>query len=348
MISYSFRLSDIRTDHKFRIEHTNLPKPPRRCSRIGELCKNIGYEFSKLPNYFNQEYKRDAELELSQFTSMVKSNCSSLLRMFLCSLYFPPCIHDTERVTPPCKSVCKKVKSDCGAWIKRSGLKWPYKFECNNFPQRRNSACVELDYTFTHGELKLTHFSHSIRCIYKYSLNWYYYFIGIKIFLKIVCCFLSHHTAEPKLPRRCERLEIDACKGLGYTYVQMPNFFHGQSQSDAQREMNYYLPVVATKCSAGTLQFFFCLLYAPPCVINMTSIIPPCREVCEEVRRGCEQYEAVFNFPWPSTLACSRFPRYSEEGKTLCLTQPGAKPTTGKPSKLTSLLIKVPFSVTAL
>lgn len=269
---------------KFINEHSNLPRPPKGCSRIGEVCKNIGYEFSRLPNYFNQEYESDAELELSQFTPMVKSNCSSLLRIFLCSLYFPPCIHDTKRITPPCKSVCEKVKSDCGAWIRRSGLKWPFKFECNNFPRKRSGRCVELDYTFTH--------------------------------------------TEPKLPRRCERLEIDACKGFGYTYVQMPNLVHDQTQSEAKREMNKYSIVLATNCSAATLQFFLCLLHAPPCVINSTITIPPCREVCEEVRRGCEQYLAVFDTPWPQMLACSRFPWYDYEGKSVCLTQPGTKPTT--------------------
>lgn len=179
----------------------------------------------------------------------------------------------------------------------------------------------------------------SLTALVVYALKWYYYFIGIKIFWKVVCCFLSHHTAEPKLPRRCERLEIDACKGFGYTYVQMPNLVHDQTQSEAKREMYKYSIVLATNCSAATLQFFLCLLHAPPCVINSTITIPPCREVCEEVRRGCEQYLAVFDTPWPQMLACSRFPWYDYEGKSVCLTQPGTKPTTGKLLKLTSLLL---------
>ena len=55
---------------------------PGHCSRINRLCENIGYNLTRIPNHFNQQNQNNAERELSQFTSMIQSNCSSVLRVF--------------------------------------------------------------------------------------------------------------------------------------------------------------------------------------------------------------------------------------------------------------------------
>ena len=105
-----------------------------------------------MPNYFKQQNQDDAEHELSQFTRMIQSKCSPVLRVFLCSLYFPPCADDARRVTPPCRSVCNTARRDCEPWMKRSGLKWPYKFECSSFPNPSGHACVGENSSITQGE----------------------------------------------------------------------------------------------------------------------------------------------------------------------------------------------------
>lgn len=125
---------------------------PGHCLRIAKLCENIGYNFTQMPNYFKQRNQNDAEHELSQFTRMIQSKCSSVLHVFLCSLYFPPCADDAGRTTPPCRSVCRTARRDCEPWIKRSGFKWPYKFECSSFPDPSESACVGEDGSITQGE----------------------------------------------------------------------------------------------------------------------------------------------------------------------------------------------------
>lgn len=137
--------------------HSNLePAPssyqvPGHCSRIGHLCESIGYNFTQMPNYFKQQNQDDAEHELSQFTRMIQSKCSPVLRVFLCSVYFPPCADDARRVTPPCRSVCNTARRDCEPWMKRSGLKWPYKFECSSFPDPSDHTCVGEDSSITQG-----------------------------------------------------------------------------------------------------------------------------------------------------------------------------------------------------
>ncbi|XP_068685676.1 uncharacterized protein [Montipora foliosa] len=270
---------DNKTDAYEKDSHSTV-QFPNRCSRVGELCKNIGYHFTKMPNYFSQWYQDDAQHEFSQFTSMIKSNCSSVLRVFLCSLYFPPCIRNASQVAPPCKSVCQKVKSDCEPWMKRSRFKWPYKFDCSSFPhKRRVRSSVGLDGTVV--------------------------------------------KAGAKMPPRCQKLEIDSCKGLGYSFVQMPL---DVTQREAGLDLEMYSPLVATNCSAGTLRFFLCLLFAPPCILNSPAVVPPCREVCEIARRGCEQYLTKFGYTWPSSMLCSRFPRNGSHGDNACLIQSQVKP----------------------
>ena len=112
----------------------------------------MGYNLTHIPNHFDQQNPNDAEQELSQFTSMIQSNCSSVLHVVLCSLYFPPCTNDCDMPTPPCRSVCRAAKRDCEPWLKKSGYTWPYKFKCSTFPDPSESACVGEDGTITAGK----------------------------------------------------------------------------------------------------------------------------------------------------------------------------------------------------
>lgn len=139
-----------------------------------------------------------------------------------------------------------------------------------------------------------------------------------------VSCCISTVPEPVVVPEHCEPLNNSSvCHGLGYSLVQMPNFFYPNSQKDAEDRMRVFTPLVNKDCSAN-LQFFLCVLYVPPCVINMprNEIIPPCREVCEEVRRGCEPDMITAGYPWPPFMDCKRFPLYDKKG--FCL-KPKAK-----------------------
>lgn len=126
------------------------------------------------------------------------------------------------------------------------------------------------------------------------------------------------------VPEQCEPLNnASMCHGLGYSLIQMPNFFHDKTQKEAEPRIEVFSPLVKLDCSP-TLQFFLCVLYVPPCVINMDDKIPPCREVCEEARRGCEPVMTNVGYPWPEIMNCSRFPPSGKKGSGYCL-KPKAK-----------------------
>ena len=113
-------------------------------------------------------------------------------------------------------------------------------------------------------------------------------------------------VVEPNVvPKKCDPLNTDMCKDLGYTFVQMPNFFKDETQNEAKLRIKEFYPLVQTKCSSA-LRFFLCTLYIPPCVINVNEMIHPCREVCEEARRGCEPIMLRAGFHWPDVMKCSR------------------------------------------
>ena len=105
-----------------------------------------------MPNYFKKQNRNDAEHEISQFTRMIQSNCSSVLRVFLCSLYFPPCADDVRNTTLPCRFVCRAARKGCEPWMEKYGFKWPYKFKCRDFPDPIERACVGKDGIITRGE----------------------------------------------------------------------------------------------------------------------------------------------------------------------------------------------------
>lgn len=48
-------------------------------------------------------------------------------------------------------------------------------------------------------------------------------------------------------------------------------------------------------------------MYAPVCTV-LEEPIPPCRLLCIQARRGCEDLMNKFGFQWPENLDCNKFP----------------------------------------
>lgn len=141
------------------------------------------------------------------------------------------------------------------------------------------------------------------------------------------------------MPRQCQPLKVNMCKGIGYSWVRMPNFFLDKTQKEAEIRMEEFSPLVKNNCSPS-LRFFLCLLYAPPCVINMARTIPPCREVCEDARHGCEPFMRRFGYPWPEIMDCTGFPMDGRKQSGFCL-KPKGKTTTGKKSSNSKSVFRV-------
>lgn len=62
------------------------------CQRIHvDVCKNIGYNMTKMPNRFGHDRQVDAELMVKTFSPLIQYNCHEDLQFFLCAVYFPMC-----------------------------------------------------------------------------------------------------------------------------------------------------------------------------------------------------------------------------------------------------------------
>jgi len=107
-----------------------------QCEEISiPMCKEIGYNFTRLPNQFNHETQDEAGLEVHQFWPLVKIQCSPDLRFFLCSMYTPICMDTYTRPLPACRSVCERAKLGCLPVMQKYGFEWPKRMSCNKLPE---------------------------------------------------------------------------------------------------------------------------------------------------------------------------------------------------------------------
>lgn len=114
----------------------------------------------------------------------------------------------------------------------------------------------------------------------------------------------TDHVKPPA--HQCEDIRIDVCRGIGYNVTSMPNFVGHELQSDAEVQLQTFMPLVQYGCSSQLL-FFLCSVYSPMCTEKVPVMIGPCRPLCENVRSRCEPVLQELGFPWPVALNCSKF-----------------------------------------
>ena len=144
-------------------------------------------------------------------------------------------------------------------------------------------------------------------------------------------------TTSP--PPGCEGLFLKMCQGVGYHFIQLPNFFNHTHQNDAGRDMYGFWPLVETNCSPK-LQLFLCSLYAPMCTKtvssarritgSLTNNVLPCRSLCHQVKLECGTLMKLYGLKWPQGVECKGFPTDGEEtcmGTTNNMASNGILPT---------------------
>ncbi|XP_062852955.1 frizzled-7b isoform X1 [Trichomycterus rosablanca] len=97
------------------------------------LCTDIQYNQTIMPNLLGHTNQEDAGLEVHQFYPLVKVQCSTDLKFFLCSMYAPVCTV-LEQAIPPCRSLCERARQGCEALMNKFGFQWPERLRCENFP----------------------------------------------------------------------------------------------------------------------------------------------------------------------------------------------------------------------
>lgn len=110
-----------------------------------EMCKDLGYNVTGMPNLVGHELQQDAQLQLQTFTPLIQYGCSSRLRFFLCSIYVPMCTEKVPQTIGPCAPLCEDVKARCQPVLQEFGFPWPSALECSKFPSENNDVhmCME-------------------------------------------------------------------------------------------------------------------------------------------------------------------------------------------------------------
>lgn len=98
------------------------------------MCRNIGYNYTYMPNPFNHDTQEEAALEAHQFWPLVEIHCSVDLKFFLCSMYAPICMPRYPKYLPACKSVCERAKNGCAPLMRKYGFAWPERMNCDDLP----------------------------------------------------------------------------------------------------------------------------------------------------------------------------------------------------------------------
>jgi len=246
-----------------------------------------GNYMTRFPNK-NLITQTEAKLQFNTFREALDSNCSSLLKPFLCLSHFPACSAgntdgDYTQTVYPCKHMCKQVRRSCEPFLNQRNVTWPDFLNCSNFPNKTAGLCLDsTDLTMT-PEPPAT------------------------------------NVVLPNPDDRCEPILPEVLKFCGdihenYTSTHFPNGGY-VNQKDALETFKTFSRLLKSKC-APEIKPFLCYHFFPFCSpLLPDELVKPCRSVCRKARTGCESCLNKHNLTWPDYLDCDNF-----KVKGTCLT----------------------------
>jgi hypothetical protein len=135
-----FKLSN---SHEFLTSGMSSSKCEPLDTDLMPLCKDIAYNETRFPNFMKQKSQQEAAAETAIYLPLIRINCSPVLKLFLCSLYAPPCVKNYSSTLKPCREMCEKARMGCEDIMKRYTFEWPDYLECSRFPSFNGpEACV--------------------------------------------------------------------------------------------------------------------------------------------------------------------------------------------------------------
>ncbi|MBN3322511.1 FZ10B protein, partial [Atractosteus spatula] len=117
-----------------------------RCQHIViPLCKDIGYNMTRMPNLMGHEDQGEAAIKLHEFAPLIEFGCHSHLKFFLCSLYAPMCTEQVSTPIPACRVMCEQARQKCSPIMEQFSFKWPDSLDCSKLPNKNdpNYLCME-------------------------------------------------------------------------------------------------------------------------------------------------------------------------------------------------------------
>lgn len=120
---------DVPEDEHIHLEHHG------RCEPITiNLCLNLPYNSTMMPNLLKHQKQEDAGQDVHQYAPLVKIGCSPDLRFFLCLMYAPVCTI-LDKPLPPCRSICERARAGCEHMMQNFGFQWPPSLDCSALPE---------------------------------------------------------------------------------------------------------------------------------------------------------------------------------------------------------------------
>lgn len=273
------------------------------------MCITYGYNMTALPNFAGQNRPRDALIIFHGFVPFIRHGCSTYLKLFMCSVYFPKCRLKQGTRIGPCQSLCNIVLGQCQDVFLKRGLPWPSEFNCSNFETKNDfeENCVEGLYVASENQ-------HSQVVDQNQDPN----------DSETKLSSLQHVTSTAQNilenPAQCVPTKNEMCLSYGYNLTLMPNLVGDKFQKDAERHIQSFAWLFQHGCSKY-LKLFLCSVYFPECSEKSTTLVRPCQSFCQSVQKQCEPILQKLEFTWPSVLNCSNFKKTTEYDEN-CLRMP--------------------------
>ena len=121
------------------------PSKVGQCERITiQMCVGIGYNMTRMPNFFGHTSQSEAAPLIHEFMPLVHYGCHDHLLFFLCSLYAPMCSEQVDMIIPACRPMCEDVRASCAPVMERFDFRWPESMDCNKLPRSkdRSNLCM--------------------------------------------------------------------------------------------------------------------------------------------------------------------------------------------------------------
>jgi hypothetical protein len=123
-------------------------------TNVLQLCKGIAYNETRFPNFMKQKSQQEAAADTQLYLPLIRINCSPVLKLFLCSLYAPPCVNNYTSQLRPCREMCEKAKRGCEDFMKRFSFSWPEYIDCWRFPSFNGAEACISDETYSNSQFQ--------------------------------------------------------------------------------------------------------------------------------------------------------------------------------------------------
>lgn len=123
------------------------------CQPVPQFCRNLTngneYALMRVPNELNNFQLNETVEGIKHWQPLV-GQCHAGLKLFLCTIYAPICVHDEKHdqlvKIRNCRSFCLRVKASCEPVLNDHNYPWPTHDAFNCSLHKDDSMCVREDF----------------------------------------------------------------------------------------------------------------------------------------------------------------------------------------------------------